>query len=140
MAEQNHQVPDAQDAQNEQKAPQEKPRYIKIHRVIIGVKPGYILRKIGEAYMVMPTGPRMKEYQGMITLNETGAFLFQESQKPNPTVHSLQQACREKYGATEEEAKQAVDAFVRQCGQCGLFEVETVTVDTQEGKVVDENA
>lgn len=56
MAEQNHQVPDAQDAQNEQKAPQEKPRYIKIHRVIIGVKPGYILRKIGEPTWLCPPG------------------------------------------------------------------------------------
>ena len=58
-------------------------------QVRVGVRKGYILRKVGEAYMVMPTGPRMKEYRGMITLNETGAFLFKESQKPEPTRDKL---------------------------------------------------
>ncbi|MCL1795857.1 MAG: PqqD family protein [Clostridia bacterium] len=96
--------------------------------VRIGVRPGFMLRKVGQAYMVMPTGPRMKEYEGMITLNETGAFLFKESQKPDVSKEKLIAACIEEYGATEEEAKQSVDMFVLQCGQCGLFETRKVTV------------
>jgi len=96
--------------------------------VTIGVRPGFMLRKVGQAYMVMPTGPLMKEYEGMITLNETGAFLFKESQKPDPSKQSLMEACMQEYGATEEEAAQAVDMFVMQCGQCGIFEKKTVTV------------
>ena len=96
--------------------------------VRIGVRPGFMLRKVGQAYMVMPTGPRMKEYEGMITLNETGAFLFKESQKPEPTKQSLIAACIEEYGATQEEAEQAVDMFVMQCGECGIFEKKVVTV------------
>ena len=82
---------------------------------------GYILRKVGEAYMVMPTGPRMKEYRGMITLNETGAFLFKESQKPEPTRDKLIQAAMEEYKVGEEEAAENVDSFIQQCADCHLF-------------------
>lgn len=114
-------------------------RYLTLRTVIIGVKPGYILRKVGQAYMVMPTGPRMKEYQGMITLNETGAFLFKESQKPEPTKQKLIDACIAEYGATEEEAQKAVDAFVLQCADCGLFEFENKILDTVTGKEVTED-
>lgn len=88
------------------------------------IKSGYVLRKVGQAYMVMPTGPRMKEYEGMITLNETGAFLFKEMQKPDVTLDSLAAACMAEYDATAEEASKAVDAFMFQCFECGLMEYE----------------
>ncbi len=94
-------------------------------RVKIGVKSGFILRKVGEAFMVMPTGPRMKEYKGMITLNETGADLFKASQAENPTKRSLMDALIEKYGVDEKEAEEAVDSFVQQCARAGIFEMES---------------
>jgi len=94
--------------------------------VSIGVRPGFMLRKVGQAYMVMPTGPRMKEYEGMITLNETGAFLFKESQKPDVSKEKLIAACISEYDASEEEAERAVDMFIMQCGSCGIFEKKIV--------------
>jgi len=117
----------------------EDARHVTTRSVKIGVKPGYILRKVGQAYMVMPTGPRMKEYQGMITLNETGAFLFKESQKPEPTKTKLIEACKQEYGATDEEALEAVDAFVLQCAECGLFEFENKFWDIATGKEITED-
>ena len=88
--------------------------------------------------MVMPTGPRMKEYQGMITLNETGAFLFKEAQKKDPTEQKLIDACITEYDATPEEAAKATRAFLTQCAQCGLMETETKFIDTRAGKEVTE--
>lgn len=119
--------------------PPEGARFLTLREVQVGVKPGYILRKVGQAYMVMPTGPRMKEYQGMITLNETGAFLFTESQKPESSREKLIEACKAEYGATDEEAMQAVRAFVNQCADCGLFEHITRTFDMQTGFEVTED-
>lgn len=101
-----------------------KPEMARLITVKIGVKPGYVLRKVGEAYMVMPTGPRMKDYKGMITLNETGAVLFKASQQPNPDFDTLMQALRDEYGVEDDEARVAVNSFVRQCANAGLFEVE----------------
>lgn len=102
----------------------------------VKIKPGFVLRKVGQAFMVMPTGPRMKEYQGMITLNETGAFLFKEVQKEGATKQKLIDACIAEYSATPEEATKAVDAFILQCAECGLMEREIRVLDKRTGKEV----
>ncbi|MDR0928212.1 MAG: PqqD family protein [Oscillospiraceae bacterium] len=114
----------------------ENQRYLRMVSIEMKLKPGFVLRKVGQAYMVMPTGPRMKEYQGMITLNETGAFLFKEISKPDQTPETLKEACIKEYGATEEEAKKAVDLFVRQCANCGLLPVTARYFDTVEQREV----
>jgi len=111
-------------------------RYMVIRRVQVALQRGYVLRKVGQAYMVMPTGPRMKDYQGMITLNETGAFLYKELEKPDPTEEKMIEACKAEYGATDEEAKEAVAVFVQQCAQCGLLAYEEVIVDKETGEPV----
>lgn len=137
-------LPGSENAQDTPKGirlnPPEGARYATLRSIDLALKPGYILRKVGKAYMVMPTGPRMKEYQGMITLNETGAFLFQEMQKPEPSPQKLIDACIAEYGATEEEAKQAVDMFVSQCADCGLFEVTQKKIDLETGLEVQQDA
>lgn len=118
---------------------QEEKKYIAAMVVDVGVLPGFMLRKVGQAYMVMPTGPRMKEYEGVITLNETGAFLFKESQKPEPTKQKLIDACKAEYGATDEEALKAVDAFVIQCAECGIFAYRKAYFDKKTGEKVAED-
>ncbi len=40
------------------------------------IKEGFILRKVASSYAVVATGKRVKEFNGVITLNETGAFLW----------------------------------------------------------------
>lgn len=99
-------------------------RLLIIRKPILEIKSGYVLRQVGQAYMVMPTGPRMKDYEGMITLNEAGAFLFKEVGKPDMTEEKLEQACIAEYDATPEEAKQAVTMFIQQCIECGLMDFE----------------
>lgn len=116
-------------------------RYMVLQRIKPEMIPGYVLRKVGQAYMIMPTGPRMKDYQGMITLNETGAFLYKEMDKlaGDPDAFpKMVQACVAEYGATEEEAKEAVDSFLGQCADCNLLAFEEVIVDTHSGLVIPE--
>lgn len=119
------------EAQNEQPS-----RYSVYRSVKVGLKPGYVLRKVGQAYMVMPTGPRMKDYQGMITLNETGAFLYKETEKEGTTRETLIEACKKEYDASDEEADMAVNSFINQCADCGLFEVNEAVYDNEEGKMI----
>ncbi|MDR0898151.1 MAG: PqqD family protein [Oscillospiraceae bacterium] len=118
---------------------QEHPRYLRINTIDVQLKPGFVLRKVGQAYMVMPTGPRMKDYQGMITLNEEGAFLYREMEKPEPSREKLVEACKKQYDATDEEANKAIDMFVQQCADCGLFPVITRFYDTVEEREVTED-
>ena len=88
-------------------------------------KPGFTVRKVGDARMIIPTGPRMKEYKGVITVNETGAFMF-DLIKEEKQVPDLVQALIVEYGIEEETAFQAVSAFVEQCHTANLLVVDTV--------------
>ena len=44
-------------------------------RIDMKVKEGFVVRKIGKQYMAVPVGGRTRDFAGVITLNETGAFL-----------------------------------------------------------------
>lgn len=104
--------------------------------VNVKLNDGYVLRKVGQAFMVMPTGARMKDYQGMITLNETGAFLFKEAEKEGSNKEKLIEACMAEYSVPEEEAKEAVDSFVEQCAECGLMPYEDVFINVATKEVI----
>ncbi len=42
------------------------------------IKEGYMLREIAGNFVVVPVGIASKEFNGVITLNSTGAFLWKE--------------------------------------------------------------
>ncbi len=44
---------------------------------MLKTKEGYIMRKLGNEYMVVAVGEASKEFNGMIRLNETGAFFWE---------------------------------------------------------------
>jgi hypothetical protein len=67
----------------------------------------------------------MKEYKGVITVNETAAFLFDKVDEERSTKY-LMDALKEEYGIDDETAFGAISAFVDQCGFAGLLESETV--------------
>lgn len=45
------------------------------------IKSDYLLRKVADSYVVVPVGKATVDFNGMINLNETGAFLWQQLQK-----------------------------------------------------------
>ena len=40
------------------------------------IKPGFAMRKIAGSNIVVPVGAASSDFNGMITLNDTGAFLW----------------------------------------------------------------
>lgn len=42
------------------------------------IREGYILRQLAEEYMVVAVGKAAKDFNGMIRLNETGAFIWKK--------------------------------------------------------------
>lgn len=42
------------------------------------IKKGFIIRQLGSEHMVVAIGEASKEFSGMIRLNDTGAFLWNE--------------------------------------------------------------
>ena len=58
------------------------------------IKNGFILRKVPGMNLVMPTGKNVKEFNGSLMLNDTGAFIFEKLQKgstPEVTANALTQ-------------------------------------------------
>lgn len=77
------------------------------------LKTGYMLRQVAGQYMVVPMAERSGELHGMLTLNESGAFLW-ELLTHEQTEQSLIDALLEAYDVTEAVARQAVGDFVAQ--------------------------
>ena len=77
------------------------------------ISENYILREIMGEYIVVPTGEEAMKFQGLVTLNETGAFLWKELQKSDRTKEELRdRLCRE-YEVDEEMAEQDLDEFLK---------------------------
>ena len=73
------------------------------------IKEGFILREVAGDTIVMPAGDM--DLNAMITLNETGAFLWKQLEQ-EITVEGLIAAVVKEYAVEEEIAKTAVEGFV----------------------------
>ena len=40
------------------------------------IKDGYLLRNIADAWIIVPIGARIYDFNGIMTVNETGSFLW----------------------------------------------------------------
>ena len=74
------------------------------------IKEGFLLRNIAGQTVVLPTGGDL-DLNMMITLNETGAFLWEHLQEETDEA-ALVQALLAEYDVTPEIAANAVAAFV----------------------------
>ena len=73
------------------------------------IKEGFILREVAGDTIVMPTGDM--DINAMITLNETGAFLWKLLEQET-TVEELAAAIIKEYNTDEQTAKTAAEGFV----------------------------
>ena len=72
----------------------------------------YILREIADDYIIVPVGKAAMEFNGMITVNETGAFLWKLLTK-GATKEELLHAMLEEYEVSAEEAEADIDEFLQ---------------------------
>jgi hypothetical protein len=71
----------------------------------------YILREIAGDYIIVPVGKAALEFNGMITVNETGAFLWKQLTK-DTTKEELVHAMLEEYEVSEDEARIDIEEFL----------------------------
>ena len=75
------------------------------------IKEGFMLRQVAESWVVVPMSNEELDFNGMITLNETGAFLWKRLGK-DCTREELIKALMEEYEVTEARASVGVDKFL----------------------------
>ena len=86
------------------------------------IRDGFILRKVSEAYVVIATGEAAASFNGMITLNETGALLWEKLVEGCDGKKVLVDALLAEYDVSEELAAKDVDAFVAKVEAAGILE------------------
>jgi len=74
------------------------------------IKDGYILRQVAGEYVAIPSGNQL-DLNRMITLNDTGAFLW-EHLLEEATPEALIEALRAEYEVDAETAAIAVSSFL----------------------------
>lgn len=72
----------------------------------------FILRQIAGDYVILPTGKTTLEFNGMITVNEQGAFLWEQLCK-GTTREALVDAVLAEYDIDRETACADVDEFLQ---------------------------
>ena len=73
------------------------------------IKDGFILRSVAGQTVVLPTGDEL-DLNVMITLNETGTFLWERLQEETDE-NALVAALLSEYDVDEETARKAVQGF-----------------------------
>lgn len=86
-------------------------------------KKGFMLRKVAEKHIVVPIGKASVEFNGLITLNETGAFLWERLQR-GATEESLLADILAEYDVDEATAKAGIEAFLNTARGAGLIDEE----------------
>lgn len=85
------------------------------------IKNDFILRKVADSYVVVPVGKMTLDFNGIINLNETGAFLFGELQKGADREELIQKLLAE-YDVTPEKAANDIDIFIQKAKDADVLE------------------
>ena len=83
------------------------------------IKDGFLLRSVAGQTVVLPTGDEL-DLNLMITLNETGAFLWERLQAETDEM-GLVSALLAEYDVDEDTAKKAVSGFVAKLADHGFL-------------------
>lgn len=84
------------------------------------IKENYMLRKVADCYVVVPIGAAVAEFNGMINLNEVGAFLWRQLETET-TPDKVLAAMLEEYEVDEELAKADLDRFIKELEEAELI-------------------
>lgn len=76
------------------------------------IKEGFLIRKIIDDYIVVPTGDNIIDFAATISLNESGAFLWNKLSGGCSEEDLVTSLMQEYEGVEEETAKQDVSEFV----------------------------
>ncbi|MDO4742861.1 MAG: PqqD family protein [bacterium] len=75
------------------------------------IKDGFLLKKIANEYIAVSVGETNKYFNGIVHLNNTGAFIW-ECLEQQTTPTQIVQKLLEKYDVDEKTAEQSVNNFL----------------------------
>lgn len=85
------------------------------------IKEGFVLRKVADEYIVMPTGGNIAKFDGAVALNEVSAFIFEKMQAP-VSKEDLLIAVLNEYDVESDVAAKDIDALISKFDEMGIIE------------------
>ncbi len=86
------------------------------------IKEGFILREVADSQIVVPVGAASENFNGMVTLNSTGAFIWKQLQT-DTDEETVINALLETYEIEEEQAKKDVRLFLAKMKDNNLLDL-----------------
>lgn len=87
------------------------------------IKDTYILKKVMDEYIVVPIGGDTVDFNSMITLNESGAFIWNCMTEP-VSADEIAERLRCEYVISCDEACGDVNEFIKKLADAGVLEDE----------------
>lgn len=84
-------------------------------------KKGFMLRSVANRHVVVAVGQASVDFNGLITLNDTGAFIWEELSK-GCTYDELLKKMLEVYEVDEKTAREGIDSFLETARSANLIE------------------
>ena len=85
------------------------------------IKKDFILRKVADSYVVVPVNKMTLDFNGIINLNETGAFLFELLQKGAEKDELVDKMLGE-YDVDRAKAEADIDKFIQKVRDADVLE------------------
>jgi hypothetical protein len=84
------------------------------------LKDGFMLREIAGTWVVVPLGQRVVEFNGLMTLSDSGAYLWKMLER-GAEMEELIGGIIEEYEIDKDTAKEDIDEFIGQIAEKGLI-------------------
>lgn len=75
------------------------------------IRQDFVLRKIANEYVLIPTGSAALEFGSLISTNEVGYFIW-EQLRAEQTLESLTEAVEKEYDVDSQTARNDIEAFI----------------------------
>jgi len=86
------------------------------------IKQEYVLKKIGDELIIVPIKDEAIRFNGIITVNKTAAFMFEQLQEKDLSTTELIQTVLDRYEIDEATVKRDVDSFLKKCQKSNLLD------------------
>lgn len=86
------------------------------------VNENFVLRQVADTWVILPVGQAALDFDGMLTLNESGALLWRALEQENDR-EGLVDALTGEYDVDRETALADVDAFLAKLTEAGCLEM-----------------
>ncbi|WP_297128151.1 PqqD family protein [Eubacterium sp.] len=85
------------------------------------IKDGFITRKIGDKIVAITVGEHTKDFNGMITLNDTGHFIWKCLEKDTDKESIANEVIKE-YDISTADAMAEIDKFIAELEKNDILE------------------